>query len=283
MRAPREGRPGSRAAAVGLALAIACAGTTAAIGLHQAAAEEAQPAPDSAGRLLPDLVQILPGRLDVFTRGSGRRRRTLLAFGAAAENFGAGPLIVKGSRPSRSSPTMAATQVVMRSDGSKLSVPNVGTLRYVSGGGHSHWHLRGFMRFELRTPAGEPLGRRDRKTGFCLGDRYPLRHAELPARAPRAVYTSRCGLRATGRLRLVQGISVGYGDDYDPYLEGQSLSLRGLPSGRYVLVHRVNPGRRLRESSYGNNAASVLLELSRQAGAPRVRVLRRCRSASRCG
>ena len=63
----------------------------------------------------------------------------------------------------------------------------------------------------------------------------------------------------------------------------RQLPLRGLPGGRYVLVHRVNPGRRLRESDYSNNAASVLLRLSRPAGELRVRVIRRCPDAPGCG
>ena len=69
------------------------------------------------------------------------------------------------------------------------------------------------------------------------------------------------------------GISVGYGDVYEPNLEGQSLRLTGLDAGRYRLVHRVNVGRRLRESSYANNAASLLLQLRWRGGRPSVRVL----------
>jgi len=44
-------------------------------------------------------------------------------------------------------------------------------------------------------------------------------------------------------------------------------------------VHRANPDRVLRERSYANNAASVLLEL---AGG-RATILRRCPSSAVCG
>ena len=98
--------------------------------------------------------------------------------------------------------------------------------------------------------------------------------------APR--YTSRCGLGRPDRLRLVEGISVGYGDDYAANLEGQSLRLTGLAAGRYVLVHRVNTRQRLREIDYSNNAASLLLRLRWRAGVPRVRVLGRCPDTGRC-
>jgi hypothetical protein len=75
---------------------------------------------------------------------------------------------------------------------------------------------------------------------------------------------------------------VGYGDDYPSNLEGQSLRLTGLAAGRYLLVHRVNVGRRLRETEYGNNASSLLLRLRWRAGSPRLRVLRRCPDTERC-
>ena len=67
-------------------------------------------------------------------------------------------------------------------------------------------------------------------------------------------------------------------DDYVPLKEGQSIDVTGL-GGRFVLVHRANPDRVLRERSYANNAASVLLEL---AGG-RARILRRCPSGAACG
>jgi hypothetical protein len=53
----------------------------------------------------------------------------------------------------------------------------------------------------------------------------------------------------------------------------------GLPTGRYVLVHRANPDRELRERSYANNAASVLIALSGRW----VHILARCPDSARCG
>ena len=154
---------------------------------------------------------------------------------------------------------------------------------YIESSDHEHWHLLDFERYELRRAGGRARRVTDRKTGFCLGDRYRIRDVALRAQPPEPRYTSRCGLGATGRLRLVEGISVGYGDDYPANLEGQSLPLAGLPAGRYVLIHRVNVQRRLRETDYGNNAASLLLRLQWRADAPRLRVLRRCPDTERCG
>ena len=122
----------------------------------------------------------------------------------------------------------------------------------------------------------------DRKTGFCLGDRYGVTDPVLAAKPPQAVYRSRCGLERPGLNGVREGISVGYGDDYSANLEGQYLRLSGLRAGRYLLVHRANADRRLLESSYGNNAASLLLRLRWRRGAPRIRVLAVCPDAARC-
>ena len=83
-------------------------------------------------------------------------------------------------------------------------------------------------------------------------------------------------------LGLQEGISVGYGDDYAANLEGQYLRLTGLAPGRYVLVHRVNADRRLRELDHRNNAASLLLRLRWRGREPLVRVLRTCPARARC-
>jgi hypothetical protein len=178
---------------------------------------------------------------------------------------------------------MTADQVVER-DGAPLGVvQDVGRLRYVVSPDHRHWHLLGFDRYQLRR-AGQPGPATvdDRKTGFCLGDRYPVLNRRLRTPAPKPAYTSRCGLGDPELTGIQEGISIGYGDDYAATLEGQYLRLTGLTSGRYVLVHRVNADRRLHELHYDNNAASLLINLRWRRHQPWVRVLRRCPHTSRC-
>jgi hypothetical protein len=75
---------------------------------------------------------------------------------------------------------------------------------------------------------------------------------------------------------------LGYGDDYKRFLEGQFIPLTDVPTGRYVLVHRVNAGRAVREEDYANNASSALLELSWEKGRPRITVLAVCAASPRC-
>ena len=231
--------------------------------------------------LLPDLDQEPPTGL-VITRAPASARATWrLGFRSAVSNVGDGPLILEGRRPSRVAPTMRADQVIVR-DGAPLELlRHAGRLRYIRAPDHQHWHLLGFDRYELRRPGGHVVVA-DRKSGFCLGDRYAVSGRELPARAPEPVYRGRCGLDHPELMGIREGISVGYGDDYKANLEGQWLPLDGLAPGRYLLVHRVNLGRRLRERSYANNAASLRFRLRWRHGEPLIDRLETCPDSARC-
>ena len=244
-----------------------------AVGAHALSGHAEQGVP-----LLHDLDQELPEGLTVTKAGS----RYLLGFRSAVRNVGEGPLIITGHRPHRGPETMVADQQVVRRGGPGSLVRNVGRLRYVVSSDHRHWHLLRFERYELRNPSGTAVRVRDRKTGFCLGDRYRVEEPRPAAAIPSPLYTSRCGLGQPSRLGITEGISVGYGDDYAANLEGQYLTLTGLKAGRYLLVHRVDSGRRLRELDRANNAASLLLRLTWRRGVPRVKVLAGCPNQPVC-
>jgi hypothetical protein len=231
---------------------------------------------------LPDLDQEVPAQLDVMVAGAPGRPHFRLGFGSAVRNVGAGPLIIDGHRAGRRTPGMAGDQLIERRGGGLLRVPGVGRLSYVRAPTHQHWHLHGFDRYELRRAGGARVLVRDRKSGFCLGDRYRVVGRAVPAAAPQPIYTGNCALGQPQRLRVREGISAGYGDNYGPHLEYQDLPLNGLRDGRYVLVHRVNGDRAIRESSYANNAASLLLDLRWRGGKPFLRILRSCRNTSHC-
>ena len=235
---------------------------------------------------LPDLLQKAPYGLSGETVRVAGRPRFRLGFASAVDNVGQGPLVIVGRRGARGEGVMGATQIVRRSDGSSHRYPGVGVLHYTIATTHQHWHLLRFDRYELRSMAEGTLVRPDRKTGFCLGDRYQTDPATtLPGEPLAAIWTDECG-KSQPLLRSVrEGISPGYGDDYDPLLEGQYVDITRLPAGRYELVHRVNADRRLRESKYGNNAASVILELSWPRGLthePAIDVVARCGDGRRC-
>lgn len=239
--------------------------------------------PEEKTELLPNLDQAEPGQLGGRTGGTVGEPRFFLGFQSAAGNVGEGPLVVEGSRGSLGEPGMQLVQQIDRSDGSKRRVNLRATLQYVTSADHSHWHLLGFMRYELRDANGRRV-RRDRKTGFCLGDRYRL-GLTVDATPSSAVYKDECGKSRPKLLKLREGISVGWGDDYKAQLEGQEFDVTALNPGRYMLIHRVNPERVLRESDYGDNAASMAFDLSWPRGRnlpPRVNVIARCRATATC-
>jgi hypothetical protein len=252
------------ATALVVLLAAACAG------------ESEPPSPE----LLPDLDQVPPAAISVDVR-EGRER---LVFTSAVENVGVGALLLSGRRASAAEREMTARQIVRKVDGTATTHVLEARLRFVVSETHRHWHLLGFERYELRTPDGKTVGR-DRKTGFCLGDRYDADSgSRVPGEPPRAVWTQECGRGQRERLRIREGISPGFGDDYVPLLEGQFIDVTGLSRGRYVLIHRVNSARDLRESNYANNAASTLLELRRDGqGRATVTVLATCPGTASCG
>jgi hypothetical protein len=232
---------------------------------------------------LPDLDQEAPSGLVVANGTAGGPRRYLLGFRSAVRNVGSGPLVIRGHRGSRDTPTMTATQIIRGPGAAERRVGGVGRMRYVVSPSHRHWHLLSFDRYTLRRiGGGRRVVRRDRKTGFCLGDRYQATAvvAGTPPTTPE--FTSNCGLLQPGRLNVSEGISVGYGDDYAANLEGQYIPFGDLPGGRYLLIHQVNSGHGLRELRYDNDAASLLLSLQWTNGLPFVRVLASCPDSARC-
>ena len=209
---------------------------------------------------LPDLDQATPFGLSVVERGG----RSLLVFGSAVDNVGRGPLVVEARRVGD---RMSTWQLVGRR---RIALPV--RLRYVHSETHRHWHFPAFERYELRRLDGTLAGQ-DRKTGFCLRDAYETRPLGLPP-----AWTTECGRDRPGATTVRQGITPGFGDDYVPLKEGQSIDVTGL-RGRFVLVHRANPAHVLLERSYANNAASVLVQLR---GA-RATIVRRCPAGGACG
>jgi hypothetical protein len=243
------------------------------------------PTGGQASSLLPDLEQAAPRQIGVATLRRGPRPVHRLGFESAVDNVGTGPLLVESHRLAGGS-AMRADQLVLVDDGSTRRNATVGSVEYVRSEDHQHWHYLHFERYELRRASDFALVTPDRKTGFCLGDRYETQPAlALPGKPAAPNFGDDCEGRRPDLRTLREGISVGYGDDYRPQLEGQYLDVTRVPAGRYYLVHRVNPNRRLQESSYGNNAASVLLEL-RWAGArerrPRIEVLGSCPDTEHC-
>ena len=239
-----------------------------------------------AEEMLPDIDPAPPRELQVRQDASGGVQ---LSFDAAFDNIGAGPLRIDGHRRDASD-QMSADQLINRSDGSTRLNKDVGELRFEESEDHRHWHFFQFMRYELVRPTDEEAVAPDQKTGFCLGDRYNTDPSDsLPGEPPMpGVFdvppsNDWCAQDDPERTTLTMGLSVGYGDDYQAFLDGQSIDITDVPEGYYYLVHRVNAS--VLESDYSNNAASILLELrwpSSSDGPPTARMLAVCEDSARC-
>jgi hypothetical protein len=139
-----------------------------------------------------------------------------------------------------------------------------------------------FQRYELRRASDHALLVRDRKSGFCLADHWGHILGYLPGKPSGPVFRSNCGQHEPGSLDVAEGTSVGYTDRYPAFFHGQNLDVTDVPAGTYVLVHRTNPNLTLRELRYDNNAASVLISLTRPGGRPSVKVLAACPASEWC-
>lgn len=253
---------GAVALAVGAAAAIpGCGGST------------------TAG-VLPDLRPQTPREVSI------EREEGVLALGfrSATDNVGRGALVVDADWSADNPGAPQAVQVVYDPAGDiadKRPIPT--KLVYAKSADHSHWHYPAFMRYELRRLDGSLVGP-DRKSGFCLGDRYETDSGpRLAGEPPEAIWTGSCGGGVLRPDRVTEGISPGFGDDYEPYLEGQSVELPAdLAPGLYRLIHRVNPDARLLESDYSNNttSATVLVGADESGRPSSVRVVCLCDPAA---
>ena len=220
--------------------------------------------------LLPDLAQGTPTGVDVVVDAESGAPQTRLVFDSTIGNVGEGPLILTAKRKPGSE-TMTAHQVIRRSDGSSRTLRKVaGLIRFVQASDHQHWHLMGIDRYELWTGTASRRLRRDRKQGFCLGDRYQLSaNRPIPHQPRRPAYPGYCGKSRPDLTRITEGITVGWGDNYPANIEGQYIDIDGIAPGRYLLVHRISAGGLLESYPYNDvSCVAIALKAPATAGAP---------------
>lgn len=307
-----------RRTGAGTALAVA----TAAVALAAATSGAQQKPPPSATPPagLPDLVMQPITEIRVspwYTRAGAKvRRRWGLRFTSIVANKGPGHFVIRAHRaktgrpcapndPGVSGPhacekgNMTADQLIVDAGGAITQTVDKVAVAFFDPY-HFHWHMRGANRYELRTLTGRLLGK-DRKSGFCFGDRIALTDPASPGYPGLGDGLATCLYGSTkdpskdGRraLELTEGISAGYADDYRSFrngapLEGQELELTNLRPGRYQLVNKTNGQGKYLEVTRANDASSVLFELTwpkrnrDHAKPPRIRILRRCPGQARC-
>ena len=190
---------------------------------------------------LPDLRMAKLYSVQIRTSSTGRKK---LRFGTIAYNVGDGPLEVRGR--ARSGSEMGEVyQWIANDQGGGREVLNPAARMFYSGDGHNHWHVQGFIHMQLFLKSSPSTVRRLKKIGFCLVDlrKYPK---ALPNTAPERVYpASGCGVKSWQTIgpptrARGMGISVGWGDDYEPQFTHQAIDITGLPKGTYRLCATAN-------------------------------------------
>jgi len=232
--------------------------------------------------LLPDLAQGRPTGVDVVVDSSNGQPQTRLVFDSTIGNVGEGPLILTAKR-TPGTDTMTAHQVIRRSDGStRVRRAVAGVLKFVQASDHQHWHLMGIDRYELWTRTASRRLRRDRKQGFCLGDRYQLSaNRPIPHQPRRPAYPGYCGKNRPDLTRITEGITVGWGDNYPANIEGQFIDIDGIAPGKYLLVHRIRAGGLLESYPY-NDVSCVAIELKAPVAAGEEPTVALSRSGKPC-
>ncbi|CAM4045019.1 lysyl oxidase family protein [Kibdelosporangium persicum] len=290
--------------------------------------------PASAGEqlLLPDLRQALPGCSGGYSGDpvectdwdvcmvadaaapsgdcvqTGLVKAVRLRFTTSEENVGDGPLLLFGHKDAGAA-TMRVRQAFQAGKHGQIPASYTEarhqtdtTMYYEPAPMHQHWHLLGFEQMQLRTPDGATVVR-DRKNGFCLGDRYltadahtlpnAVQEADTPEnRLAKYLRHNKCAFKEPGVTDVRIGISVGSGDDYKYDVDFQWLDITRVPSGTYDLVNTVNANRSLQETRYDNNSSSMAISIQWPGGAnhapaiitrpPVVTLLRGCPGEQQC-
>jgi len=218
--------------------------------------------------MFPNLVQRPPSGLVLEHIG----KHWTLGFTSMVDNRGPGILWIHARRPAGST-IMNVRQLVQLASGAVRVDPVSGGLKFVNAPPHHHWHFLGFDRYELRSASDFKLIVRDYKSCFCIADHYGtaigVKHGP-----PR--FLGSCAQFDPKAREVTEGSSVGYTDRYPAFFHGQQLDITKVPAGRYWLVHRANEDFHLRERSYFDNTASLLIRLMWRDGVPIVTRLRAC-------
>ena len=239
---------------------------------------------------------------------SGPIKTVRLRFTTSEENVGNGPVLLYGHRDSTNQLTMSVRQALQVGEHGPIPDSYATAQRAVSqmmyyDTVHEHWHLLNFAHMELKTLSGETVVK-DRKNGFCLGDRYTtadagsLPHNVRQDRSPEAKLAEQngsnqyCKFRDSSATDVKEGISVGRGDNYTYDIAFQWLDITHVPSGTYVVVNTVNSDHTILESNYDDNSSSIVISLKWPGGAhdppavittpPVVKLLNSCPSRAQC-
>ncbi len=204
--------------------------------------------------ILPDLIT---SPLSDFLIGTDELTGDeALRFTATIANVGEGSLRVEARRSNGSDPRWAVVQWFDEPDGTLSGAPIEANLVF-GGHGHEHWHLRFGIAYRLSAAGAQDLVDQA-KAGYCFFDQVRLDPAPDGSPTDSAFATRGCGDR--GSTSIMMGLSPGWSDPYQWYLEDQSVDIGGMPDGRYRLLAVADPDGWIQESDETNNETWVDLE-----------------------
>lgn len=204
--------------------------------------------PSTGAPLYPDLRALPPSDLRLSQISIDGEMHHVVRFSTLFANLGQGAFEVHGAPEVPPDGTADATQRIYEFPAGFRDEP-MGTIAYHPD--HGHFHIDDFGRYELWTgrafnralgrgfERGVPLAVSD-KVSFCMFDSERVDQSLTVS--PIAVYRT-CG-------PFMEGLSVGWADEYNWTLAGQWLDVGTEPlrDGDYVVRNIVDPTNRMWES-----------------------------------
>lgn len=220
-----------------------------------------------SGDLLPDVTPIAPKELTLNDSGGKRELR----FSATWPNVGQGPLEISFNRDSYTD----VRQRILTRTGERREVKSNSEVFHDNRGEHDHTHLNDFATYQLFEAnkdgtVGDLIAAHN-KVSFLITDVENSIKGLDPDGFHRRNYDAESG-------RVVQGMSVGWGDTYGAGLTGQEFDVSELKDGKYILRQTFDPNDRLAEANETNNSFDTLFTLKKGSteidakaiGAPRL-------------
>ena len=180
----------------------------------------------TATGLYPDLRTVVPDHLQI----ANDQQHEFLRFSNAIANTGDGPWQMRPIFPLGSDlATQDAIQQILDANGNV--VREVLVSRFEFHPEHNHWHIGDVALFSVHatSPSGPILPGTSVKSTFCLIDWIKL---DDNSKTPERTY-----FFCNGNL---QGVSVGWTDQYHQSTEGQEIDVTGAEPGLYYLVSKAD-------------------------------------------
>jgi hypothetical protein len=211
------------------------------------------------GGLCPDITEESPAHLNI-QRAQGKE---WLRFSSTHWNEGLGPLQIRGGGQTQpcvveengtfmQSICTYSTQEILDEAGNIVHRQPAGVAVFHLD--HNHWHQDNVADFVLRsgTLGGAIVGKATKVT-YCLID-YDSGKNGLTSE--KTYFECNADL---------QGISVGFGDEYHHATHGQEIEITSLPPGIYYLTHEADPTNKWLELDDGNNTSWSKFRLRRDS------------------